>query len=425
MLYLYLEIALLVISFISFAFYMFSAGFSLFFREDQKVYPNSMSQLTVVIPVYREDPASFRNTLESVKQNGANFIVVGDRCSSPYREITEDLGGKFYENANCAGKKGAMATGISHVNSKFVLFLDSDTVLPENGAQKLLDRFAPDVGGVSGIIRIKKDGRGLSYSAEFVERTREVILRSMNSHGNVMILDGCCSAYRTELVKQFILGEEFLNDRFMGRPVITGDDRKLTGFVIRSGFRAVRNFSVNVEVSAPGNISGYLKQQVRWARSGWLSFFRDIHNGTAKKGGRFYNVNLLYVYVVPLIAFIIIALRTTYPLIHFIDAHFTYFIGHVPEVMVYFFTRTLTSMIFVEGTADIGFIRIISMTLTVIGMSVFGIAISDIMIKERLKTFVYGALALALMFFVNVYGLMTIWKQSSWLTRPAGPTKAT
>ena len=37
--------------------------------------------------------------------------------------------------------------------------------------------------------------------------------------------------------------------------------------------------------------------------------------------------------------------------------------------------------------------------------------------KERLRTLVYGAIGLGILFFVNLYGLATFWKQSGWLTR--------
>ena len=63
-----------------------------------------------------------------------------------------------------------------------------------------MNGFTDDVGGVGANLRIIEDGRVLSYASEFVERSREVILRAMNHNGHVMILDGGAAIYRTEIV---------------------------------------------------------------------------------------------------------------------------------------------------------------------------------------------------------------------------------
>ncbi|MCL4329355.1 MAG: glycosyltransferase [Candidatus Thermoplasmatota archaeon] len=422
MLWLYFEIAIAAISFISFAFYMYSAGTSLFFPTQKEDFTHSVAEVTVVIPVFNEDEALFRSVVESVRRNEVRFLVVGDRCLEPYKEITESRGGTFINNVMGPGKKGAIATGISHVDTRFVLFLDSDAILPPGGVQSLVNNFGPTIGGCSGIIRVHRDGRGISYSAEFVERSREVILRSMNAHGNVMILDGCCAMYRADLVRPFMLSDEFLKDTFAGKPVVTGDDRRLTSLVIRSGFKAIRDFSVKVEVPAPKNVKTYVRQQVRWSRSGWLSFFRDVKNGTAMRAGRFYNVTLFYVYLVPLIMFALLALRLSLPFVWVITYRPQLFLHDPFGVLVKLTWFSIFSGFSVKDLGLIHFLRVLGTALAMVGASAFGIAISDTMIKERLKTFVYGMFAMMVMFIVNVYGLLTIWKQYSWMTReiPAG-----
>jgi hypothetical protein len=51
------------------------------------------------------------------------------------------------------------------------------------------------------------------------------------------------------------------------------------------------------------------------------------------------------------------------------------------------------------------------------GISVFGAAISNNMSRNKMKTFAYGAIGLLIMFVASIHGLLTIWKQGSWLTR--------
>ncbi len=412
MLYFYMELALLIISAISFLFYTVSSIYSHLHRDDTTSYGHSVDDVTVVIPVYNQEPGVFRESISSVKANNARFIVVGDRCVSPYKEITEEFGGTFMEGDVMPGKNGAMATGIRNVKTEFTLFLDSDSTLPPGGIQKLVDTFAPDVGGVGAVIKLKGDGGGISYGAEFVERVREVILRSMNHKGSVMLLDGCCSMYRTELVRRFVLSDEFLRGRFLGRPVFhAGDDRKLTGFVIRNRYRAIRNFSVKVETGAPGNMKEYLKQQVRWARSGWMSFFKEIRNGTTREGGTFYKINLFYMYVIPVLIFGITLARSYHIIYRLFAEQFSDFLTQFPYLLTDAIIPHGHAMISAATASAFALIRFISFCFTVVGPLVFASAVLETMTRERIKTFFFGLIALSVMFLATIYGLFTVWKQ--------------
>ncbi|EQD46394.1 hypothetical protein B1B_12644, partial [mine drainage metagenome] len=48
---------------------------------------------------------------------------------------------------------------------------------------------------------------------------------------------------------------------------------------------------------------------------------------------------------------------------------------------------------------------------------VFGVAVSNNMTRNRLKTFAYGSIGLVIMFVATIHGMVTFWKQGSWLTR--------
>ncbi|EQD49933.1 glycosyltransferase, partial [mine drainage metagenome] len=159
-----------------------------------------------------------------------------------------------------------------YVDTPYVMFVDSDTLLPADSVADLLSSFTSEVGGVGANLRIVEDGRVLSYAAEFVERSREVILKAMNHNGHVMILDGGAAIYRTELVKPFILSKEFYDYRVLGRKSVAGDDRQLTSYVIKSGYKAIKNYDVNVTTPSQKSLKSYYRQQVRWARNGWYYF---------------------------------------------------------------------------------------------------------------------------------------------------------
>ena len=63
------------------------------------------------------------------------------------------------------------------------------------------------------------------------------------------------------------------------------------------------------------------------------------------------------------------------------------------------------------------FARAILLMLNVAGNVIFLGAIAAKINKERIKTIAFGSIALGIMFATTLYGLITFWKQKSWMTR--------
>ena len=51
------------------------------------------------------------------------------------------------------------------------------------------------------------------------------------------------------------------------------------------------------------------------------------------------------------------------------------------------------------------------------GTGIFVVGIVDRIKTDRLKTLVYGAVAMAIIFATTIYGLATFWKTAKWLSR--------
>ena len=65
------------------------------------------------------------------------------------------------------------------------------------------------------------------------------------------------------------------------------------------------------------------------------------------------------------------------------------------------------------------FILMNKLATVILGITGNALFITAVMIKipkDRLRTLVYGAVAVAIMFIANLYGLFTFWKQSKWLS---------
>ncbi len=83
----------------------------------------------------------------------------------------------------------------------------------------------------------------------------------------VFCLSGCCSAYRKDVIIPIL--DQFRSERFLGLPITWGDDRSLTNWVIRRGYKTVYSEDVQSYTLCPEDIRTFIKQQVRW-KKGWF-----------------------------------------------------------------------------------------------------------------------------------------------------------
>ena len=387
---------------------------SIYYTDETEDNSHSLEDVTILMAVYNEDPDEFTSSIEAVKLQGVKFIVVGDSSLEPYRTITEKGGGRFIHKAEREGKRKAISLGMQSVDTEFVLIVDSDTVLPENAVSGLLSKFTPEVGGVSGVIKIINENTPVSYSAEFTERAREVILKSTAMRGNTLTLDGACMMFRASVVKDFMLSSDFTDPMFLGRPGKLGDDRQLTGVVINKGYRVTRNFNVVVRTRAQKTYRSYFRQQVRWSRAGWRFLFRYIRDGTLMKSGKFYAFELLFISILPL-SFLALILTKSY----FFMSPFLF--HNAPLSFSVMFERFVRVFVSVPGMVTrfgpMFEAHTILTVLNFIGVGIYATAVSLNILVNRFKTFAYGSVALLILLVSSIWGLMTVWRQGSWLTR--------
>ncbi len=403
-------LALLAVTIISFTYYILNTYYSTFYRKGQRVDNVDTSRATIVIPVFREDVEVFRKVIVSIKLQGAPFIVVGDSSLEPYKTITEENGGRFIYLSERGGKKNALVQGLKEVHTDYVMFVDSDTLIPADTLKSMLSYFAEGIAGVGVNIHIKNDGTSVAYASEFIERLTEMISKSMSRRGNVYVLDGRCAAYKTDVIKPFMLSDDFLNKKLFGRKVMLGDDMLLTSYLIKNKYKMVKDYDITVETEPQQGFKKFLNQQIRWSRRGWYFFFKNMSDGTAKNGGKFYTFEMLYIYLIPIIGFTLFIFRAMF-LLH-IMGHLDYLsITSVSHFVMYRFFH------YHPGHFMAMLINGIMYGLGAVGDVIFVGAIALNIPKERLRTIGYGAMGLGILFFVNLYGLATFWKQSGWLTR--------
>lgn len=98
--------------------------------------------ITVVVPVHNSE-----KTLEAVLEplrkellDGDELIVVDDRSDDRSGEIAAQFGAEVYPNSGSPGAAGARNTGAKAASGEWVLFVDSDAVVPSGWREMLQQR---------------------------------------------------------------------------------------------------------------------------------------------------------------------------------------------------------------------------------------------------------------------------------------------
>jgi len=168
------------------------------------------------------------------------------------------------------GKRHGMAEGFRKAKGEIIVQLDSDSYINPNTFRSLIKLFAnSSVGGVSAHTdAVNADKNWLTRIQEAYYFVSFKIQKAAEStFHSVFCLSGCCSAYRKEIILPIL--DEFLQEKFLGLPVTWGDDRSLTNWVIRKGYKTIYTDEVQAYTICPENFKTFFKQQVRW-KKGWF-----------------------------------------------------------------------------------------------------------------------------------------------------------
>ena len=233
---------------------------------------------SVVIPVVDEEEELFTSVLERiVVQHPTEVIVV---INGPRNEVLEkvcDRLGVRWTWTAAAGKRGAVNIGVELARGDIVVLVDSDTVWTHNTLRELVKPFRdPQVGGVSTRQRILDPGRSmLTRWADWLENIRnEYSMPAMSVLGTVGCLPGRTIAFRRSILSDNM--HRFRSEPFLGTFIEVSDDRTLTNYTLKDGYKTVVQSTSLVYTDAPTKLKKLIKQQYRWARGSQYNTLRML-----------------------------------------------------------------------------------------------------------------------------------------------------
>jgi hyaluronan synthase len=233
--------------------------------------------LSIVVPVYQEDPEIFARAIESWLANDVEEVVlVIDVTDSACQEIAARYPVTVVIT-DVPGKRDALVRGWEACDTELVALVDSDTIWADDVAAEVCKPFAdPRIGGVG--------TRQNVYNPKgFLQRVNDMYLDyryfDENAAQTVMgravsCLSGRTAVYRRELLLE--ISDDFMAETFMGVPCMSGDDKRLTTLILERGHLAYMQRSARVWSTFPGTLRIFVKQRLRWARNTWRSDLRAL-----------------------------------------------------------------------------------------------------------------------------------------------------
>ena len=233
--------------------------------------------LSVVVPVYDEDPVTFAYAIESWLASGVDDVVlVIDVTDKRSREVASRYPVRVLIT-DVPGKRDALRRGWEACTTPLVALVDSDTIWASDVAAKVCMPFVNRrIGGVA-------TRQNVYNPRGFLQRVSDMYLDyryfDENAAQTVMgralsCLSGRTAVYRRELLLD--ASEEFMNETFLGVQCMSGDDKRLTTLILERGYLTYLQRSARVWSTFPDTWRVFRKQRLRWARNTWRSDLRAL-----------------------------------------------------------------------------------------------------------------------------------------------------
>ncbi|MCU0490221.1 MAG: glycosyltransferase [Chloroflexaceae bacterium] len=240
---------------------------------------------TIITPVYNEDPALFRMAIESwIANKPDRIIAVVDITDTTCMAIAREYPQVEVLPIDIPGKRAALAAGVDVSTTEIVVLVDSDVIWEPDVLRKIKMPFAdPKIGGVGTRQHMYPSDM---KRATLWERLADIYLDiryadevpATTRWGRaVSCLSGRTAAYRTRLLQG--LREPFLNETFMGKTCMSGDDKRYTCLVLQNGYHTWNQLNANVYSTFKPDFKGFVKQRVRWSRNSYRSDLRALWQG--------------------------------------------------------------------------------------------------------------------------------------------------
>ncbi len=355
--------------------------------------------VSVIVPAKNEEQG-IAGTVKSIlasdyPEDKLEIIVVNDGSTDKTADVVRSLNSprvKLLDFEKNRGKRLAFASGFYESKNEIVVCVDSDTLLDSQAIKLLAQPFEDKE-----VVSVCGHGKAANINENLLTKLQHFwyqdmfrLLKGMESQlGAVSCCSGILAGYRRESINPVM--NRWLNETFLGRPILIGDDRQLTNWALWKGLgedkEATRNARIVYQSNSiastvvPDKFKQFFKQQLRWKRA-W------VHGSLL--AGRFMWKKKL---PIPIIFYIYQFLTYASPIIIITCLIITPLSGNILE-----------ALLFLIGTLYIGFLQ---------GLNLWSFGYD-------VRAILYRTMFVFLSFFMSMtvllYAWFTPWK-GGWVTR--------
>ncbi len=250
--------------------------------------------ISVVTPVYNEDPVVFEEAMQSWLANGVDEIVaVIDKSNTSHivNFFKNYVDNPKYPKTKCRmvvtpkpGKRAALCDGIEAATGDLIALVDSDTIWSLDLVEKSLPYFHDEkVGAATYAQRLQNPytTANVLFDLLLYSRYKEEVPFLLATGKTFNTLSGRTAMYRREAIFNkkhdniHMLRHEF----FFGTRGVSGDDKRLTHLIVEQGWQTT--YVLGPVVLTPGlnSMKKFLKQRLRWTRNSWRNDLRAVGRG--------------------------------------------------------------------------------------------------------------------------------------------------
>ena len=215
--------------------------------------------VSVIIPIYNQEHmiSDVIHAIDKSTYKNIEIIAVNDGSKDNTQEVLEELQAIIPQlkviNKKNEGKRKAVASGFKISKGKFIVLVDSDSVIDKNGIAEFLKTFNgnPRIGAAVGNAKTWNSQKNILTKCQDVwyDFTFNVSKACESIFGTVLCCSGCFSAYRREALDEFI-------PMWSQAKIQDSDDRELTSLTISKSW-AKRELLFAFASKALGSASRY------------------------------------------------------------------------------------------------------------------------------------------------------------------------
>lgn len=252
-------------------------------KDDNNNY--TKEDVTYIIPIYMPEEDLKMCLVSWIKNQPKEIILVPDiSCEKEVTEIKNTVLEEISENnipniriisEKRPGKRRALATGYENTNTEIIIFVDDDVWHCDTMLENLIIPFNDkkrNTGGVGPgqICRSKREKYNIweiIMDMRLFQRYLEIKATTLFGGGSPCIA-GRTMAWRKSMLDETNFVEDFLNETFMGKKQLSGDDKYLTRLCINSDYGMYHQMSKDCYVSTRFEDPPVLFYQLlRWGRN--------------------------------------------------------------------------------------------------------------------------------------------------------------